>query len=45
MTLIELLLFALGIALSILFGKCFYGKLGWWAYLIIDICRELFAQS
>jgi len=30
MTLIELLLFALGIALSILFGKCFYGKLGWW---------------
>ena len=30
MTLIELLLFALGIALSILFGKCFYGKIGWW---------------
>jgi hypothetical protein len=30
MSLIELLLFVLGIALSVLVGRCFYGKVGWW---------------
>jgi hypothetical protein len=30
MALFELLFFAVGIALSILFGKFSYGKIGWW---------------
>jgi hypothetical protein len=30
MTLFELLFFAVGIALSISFGKFSYGKIGWW---------------
>jgi hypothetical protein len=30
MTVIELLFFFLGVALSILFGKYFYARIGWW---------------
>ncbi len=33
MSLIELLLFVLGIALSVLVGRCFYAKIGWWGML------------
>jgi hypothetical protein len=33
MSLIESLLFVLGIAVSILVGRCFYGKVGWWGIL------------
>src|SRR5260370_30503111 len=33
MTLVELLVFALGAALTVLFGKYFYGKIGWWGVL------------
>jgi hypothetical protein len=37
MSLIELLLFVLGIALSVLVRRCFYGKVGWWGIPLAPI--------
>lgn len=33
MSVIELLFFVLGILISVLAGRCFYSKVGWWGAL------------
>jgi hypothetical protein len=37
MTLIELLCFVLGVLISVLAGRCFYAKIGWWGVPLAPI--------
>jgi hypothetical protein len=37
MSLVELLFFVIGIAISVLAGRCFYAKVGWWGVTLAPI--------